>query len=205
MYNLSRNNFYDNQKSSIIYTPPGLSQFIFDLVQDKIELSGLVLDPCVGGGSLLAPFAAAGFPAIGIDITDQGWPDTHLRNYLDVKPGDYPQPSLVIANPPFNVEPKTKLMMKGEYGSRPLLPEVWFKKTLSLFGRDVPIVMFAPYGFRLNQTIKSRRWQAFLTGAFPPISSILSLPKDIYQDVLFHSEVLFFNIPGLKPHDFFPG
>jgi type I restriction enzyme M protein len=65
--------------------------------------------------------------------------------------------------------------------------------------------MFAPYGFRLNQTIKSRRWQAFLTGAFPPISSILSLPKDIYQDVLFHSEVLFFNIPGLKPHDFFPG
>jgi len=31
------------------------------------------------------------------------------------------------------------------------------------------------------------------------------LPKDIYQDVLFHSEVLFFNIDGLKPHDFFPG
>jgi len=205
LYNVSRNNFYDNQKRSTIYTPQRLSQFLFDLVKDKIEPTGLVLDPCVGGGSLLAPFAAADFRTIGIDITDQGWPDTHLRNYLDVQPGDYPTPALVIANPPFNVEAKTKMIMKAEYGARPLLPEVWLKKTVSLFGGDVPMVMFAPYVLRLNQTINSRRWQAFLTGAFPPISSILSLPKDIYQDVLFHSEVLFFNIPGLKPHDFFPG
>ena len=205
MYNVSRNNFYDNQKRSTIYTPQRLSQFLFDLVKDQIEPTGLVLDPCVGGGSLLAPFAAAGFRTIGIDITDQGWPDTHLRNYLDVEPGEYPKPALVIANPPFNVEAKTKMIMKAEYGARPLLPEVWLKKTVSLFGGDVPMVMFAPYGLRLNQTINSRRWQAFLTGAFPPICSILSLPKDIYQDVLFHSEVLFFNIPGLKPHDFFPG
>jgi hypothetical protein len=205
LYNVSRNNFYDNQKRSTIYTPQRLSQFLFDMVKDKIDQSGLVLDPCVGGGSLLAPFAAAGFRTTGIDITDQGWPDTHLRSYLDVQPGDYPTPALVIANPPFNVESKTKMIMKAEYGARPLLPEVWLKKTVSLFGGDVPIVMFAPYGLRLNQSIKSRRWQAFLTGSFPPISSILALPKDIYQDVLFHSEVLFFNIDGLKPHDFFPG
>ena len=80
----------------------------------------------------MAPFAAAGFRTIGIDITDQGWPDTHLRNYLDVQSGDYPKPALVIANPPFNVEAKTKMIMKAEYGARPLLPEVWLKKTVSL-------------------------------------------------------------------------
>jgi type I restriction-modification system DNA methylase subunit len=93
LYNVSRNNFYDNQKRSTIYTPQRLSQFLFDLVKDKIEPTGLVLDPCVGGGSLLAPFAAANFRTIGIDITDQGWPDTHLRNYLDVQPGDYLTPA----------------------------------------------------------------------------------------------------------------
>ena len=59
----------------------------------------------------------------------------------------------MIANPPFNVEAKTKMIMKAEYGARPLLPEVWLKKTVSLFGVDVPMVMFAPYGLRLNQNI----------------------------------------------------
>ena len=43
--------------------------------------------------------------------------------------------------------------------------------------------------YSLNQTIKSRRWRAFCDGSYPTISSIVSLPKDIYDGDLFHSEV----------------
>jgi hypothetical protein len=36
----------------------------------------------------------------------------------------------------------------------------------------------------------------------PAISSIISLPRDIFGSVDFHCEVLLFNMPRLKPHYF---
>jgi type I restriction enzyme M protein len=51
----------------------------------------------------------------------------------------------------------------------------------------------------------SKRWRAFCDGHYPQISSIVALPKDIYDNVLFHSEILIFNIDGLKPHYFYDG
>lgn len=72
MYNVSRNNFYSNSKNSTVFTPEGVSKFIFDIVSDKIDPSGTIIDPCVGQGSLLLPFDEAGFNTIGIDIIDQG-------------------------------------------------------------------------------------------------------------------------------------
>ena len=113
------------------------------------------------------------------------------------------RPGLVIANPPFNIDEKTKEYAAQICGRRPLLPEVWLKQAIRLWGSKVPIILFAPYGLRLNQTINSRRWQLFLEGVYPEISSIISLPKDIYKNVLFHSEILIFNINGLKAHYFY--
>ena len=78
-------------------------------------------------------------------------------------------------------------------------------KTIELWGRNIPIVLFAPYGLRLNQTVNSRRWQMFVDGSYPEISTIVALPKDIYDDVLSHSEVLIFNIDGLNGHYFYHG
>ncbi len=78
-------------------------------------------------------------------------------------------------------------------------------KTIELWGRNIPIVLFAPYGLRLNQTVNSRRWQMFVDGSYPEISTIVVLPKDIYDDVLSHSEVLIFNIDGLNGHYFYHG
>ena len=110
--------------------------------------------------------------------------------------------SLVIMNPPFNIDEKTKKYIKENYGGRPLLPEIWFSKALDLFGHNVPIVMFTPYGFRLNQSDTSKRWQKFITKEYPEITSIVSLPKDVFENILFHSEVLIFNLPQLKGHYF---
>jgi hypothetical protein len=75
------------------------------------------------------------------------------------------------------------------YGDRPLLPEVWLQKIIALYGKDIPIVLFAPYGMRLNQSLNSKRWQKFTNGEYPKISSIITLPKDIYSDVLFHRDI----------------
>ncbi len=205
MYRVDRNNFYRDQKKATVYTPARVSRFLFDILQDKIPVGGTVLDPCVGQGALLAPFAEAGFPTVGIDIEDQGYPGTILRDFISIEADELPTPCLVIANPPFNIDEKTQALVANTFGRRPLLPEVWLQKSVELWGPDVPLVLFAPYGLRLNQTTKSRRWRRFREGYYPKIRSIVSLPKNVYEGVLFHSEVLIFNLDGLEGHYFCDG
>ena len=203
MYRVDRNDFYKGAKDATVYTPEGVSDFIFNILHGKISKAGTVVDPCVGAGSLLYPFKRSGFNTLGIDVEDQGYPDTITRSFIDVKPGEIAEPALVIANPPFNIDSKTKEMVAGKYGRRPLLPEVWLCKIIELWGKSLPIVLFAPYGMRLNQSCKSSRWSRFVAGEYPEIKSIIALPKDIYQGVLFHSEILIFNVSGLKAHYFY--
>ena len=203
MYRVDRNNFYKHQKKATIFTPDYVSEFLYSLIYKHINKNGLVLDPCVGQGSLLKPFKRNGFNVLGIDIENQGFPKTMVKNYLEVKKGEIKKKvSLVIMNPPFNIDGKTKKYIQENYGGRPLLPEVWFSKAIELFGHNVPIVMFTPYGFRLNQSDTSKRWQKFITKEYPEITSIVSLPKDVFDGILFHSEVLIFNLPRLKGHYF---
>ena len=204
MYRVDRNNFYSDQKNATIYTPPGVSRFLFDVIHDKIK-PGLVLDPCVGAGSLLRPFIEGGFSCQGIDIEHQGFPNTIIRDFLLFEAGELLTPSLVIVNPPFNIDHKTQEIVARTFGRRPLLPEVWLQKIVALWGKDIPIVLFAPYGLRLNQTTRSKRWRNFINGTYPEIRSIVSLPKNIYAEVLFHSEVLIFNVEGLRGHYFYDG
>jgi len=204
MYRVDRNNFYKNQKKATIYTPDYVSEFLYDLLNVHIGKSdGVVIDPCVGTGSLLKPWKKDGYKVMGIDIEHQGFPNTRVKNYLAVQRGEIKEKiSLVIMNPPFNIDAKTKQYIQENYGGRPLLPEVWFQKAIGLFGKDVPIVMFTPYGFRLNQTENSTRWKRFIDDEYPPITSIISLPKNVYDNVLFHSEVLVFNLPLKHGHYF---
>ena len=205
MYRVDRNDFYRTVKRSTVYTPPLVSEFIYNVVHKHIPCEGCVLDPCVWAGSLLEPFRKGGFKTQGIDIEYQGCPETLVRNFLTVSPGEIETPALVVANPPFNVDRKTVDLCPEIYGRRPLLPEVWLQKCLSLWDKSIPIVLFAPYGLRLNQTLESLRWRRFVTHEYPEIKSLIALPKDVYDGVLFHSEILIFNINGLKSHYFFHG
>ena len=203
MYRVDRNNFYQKEKPSTVYTPQKVSEFIFGIVGEKIDRSKPVFDPCVGAGSLLKPFKEHGFKVIGVDIKEQGFPGTKKQNYLEIKKKEYPEPSLVIMNPPFNIDVETREYIKKNYGGRPLLPELWFQKAIELFGKDIPIILFSPYGLRLNQQLHSKRWEKFTSGEYPEISGIISLPKDVFENVLFHSEILIFNIKGIKGHYFY--
>lgn len=204
MYRVDRNNFYKHEKKATIFTPDYVSEFLYELMSPHIKRSdGTIIDPCVGEGSLLKPWKRNGYAVMGIDIENQGFPYTKVRNYLEVQKEEIDKKiSLVIMNPPFNIDHKTKEYIKEHYGGRPLLPEVWFAKAIKLFGSKIPIAMFTPYGFRLNQTENSKRWLKFANDEYPPITSIISLPKDVFKNILFHSEVLFFNMPELKGHYF---
>jgi len=203
MYRVDRNNFYQRQKRTTVYTPEALSNFIYAIVASNIDAAKPVLDPCVGKGSLLKPFKKNEFRVIGIDIEKQGFPGTRVRNYLAIERGELEDPALVIMNPPFNVDDKTKAYISANYHGRPLLPEIWLQKAVELFGREVPILLFTPYGLRLNQTQTSSRWLRFVHGEYPEITSIISLPKDVFSGILFHSEILLFNLNRLKPHYFY--
>jgi len=55
MYNLRKNNYHQNPKSSTIYTPKEVSEFIFQLLKDKFTQGSLIFDPCCGKGNLLEP------------------------------------------------------------------------------------------------------------------------------------------------------
>ena len=204
MYRVDRNNFYTTQKKATIYTPTEVSDFLFNVLESSIgKEDGVIFDPCVGEGSLLLPWEKNGYDVIGVDIEDQGFPETRVLNYLELTSDEVEEDvSLVIMNPPFNIDGKTKQYIKENYGGRPLLPEVWLQKAIEIFGKDIPIVMFTPYGFRLNQTEVSKRWMKFTSGEYPEITSIVSLPKDVFDGILFHSEVLCFNLPNLKGHYF---
>ena len=204
MYRVDRNDFYKNEKKATVFTPDHVSEFLYDLLHSFIKKGdGIIVDPCVGQGSLLKPWEKNGYTVIGIDIEHQGFPNTKVKNYLEVKKGEIKDDiSLVIMNPPFNIDSKTKKYIQENYGGRPLLPEVWFAKAIELFGSEVPIVMFTPYGFRLNQTENSKRWMKFVNDEYPPITGIISLPKDVFEGILFHSEILIFNLKMEQGHYF---
>lgn len=207
MYRVDRNNFYDKEKEATVFTPDHVSEFLYDILHSHISKdAGTVIDPCVGRGSLLKPWQRNGYRVQGIDIEDQGFPNTIVKNYLAVKKGEIKDKvSLVVMNPPFNIDRKTKEYIKQHYSGRPLLPEVWFQKAIELFGFHTPIVMFTPYGFRLNQTDTSKRWLKFAEHEYPPITAIVSLPKDVFDGILFHSEILIFNLKMEQGHYFVRG
>ena len=198
MYNLQHNNYHQKPKSSTIYTPPEVSQFIYELLKGELEL-GRIFDPCSGQGSLLSPWKKAGYEIWGNDNDNQlkkGITNSNL-DFLTSEKRDWVgllanrKPALILCNPPFN-----------GYGQQ-LASEVWLDKIIELFGKDIPIVLFAPMGFRLNSKKQGKRWSKFTQGNYPPITSIISLPRNIFPAVEFHSEILIFNLPNLQPHYFY--
>jgi hypothetical protein len=210
---VKRNNFLENPKRSDIYTPPWLSRQIFNIVRGGMPdfRRELVFDPAIGGGSLTQPFRDAGARVVGGDVNPQSsehadlffygpfesltrdaWGDGMLAHYqsMGVRSADWlARPTLVVCNPPFNAA-----------SGRKLYPEVFLRHIDEVFDSLTPTVMIAPMGMRLNQRTKSARWRYMRDNW--EITSILALPIDAFPGVLFHCEVLFFNVPGIKPHYF---
>ena len=207
MYNVKRNNFLIREdRPTVVYTPAKVSEFLFDILNKEVCKESTIFDPCVGGGSLIAPWKNVGYSCRFFDITEQGFTGTEIFDYLLLTREDMDfTPDLVLINPPFNTTEELRRTTRGMgFGGRPLIPEVFLQKTLEIFGRNIKIALFTPYGFRLNVDQNSKRLCKSLDGIYPEISSIVSLPKDIYEkeNVKFHSEILLFNTKKTKPHYF---
>jgi hypothetical protein len=188
-----KNSYWKNPKNSTVYTPPEVSDFLYRIISSVLS-PRIILDPAIGRGALTAPWRVkSNADIIGIDIdpASKDYADQFLcTKFEDVSVWNLPRPELILCNSPFNGARR-----------RTLYPEVFLRKIVDLFGTDIPIVLFAPMGFRLNQLITSKRWQ-WLRDTQMDISSIISLPINIFPGVKFHTEILLFNIPGLKPHYF---
>ena len=56
-------------KESTVYTPDYLSEYIFNLINEKYDYKKkIILDPCIGKGSLTKPFFENGSYVVGNDI-----------------------------------------------------------------------------------------------------------------------------------------
>lgn len=211
---------YRNPKErlSTIQTPLVVSEWLCSLVRPKVRPT-YVVDPCCGEGNLLKPWtdlnrrprAQMTHATVGIDVKPEYAGATSKMDYFicdhfehftlnqmaeatgidddDMMSQHRP---LIMCNPPFNGNWK-----KSSY------PEVFLRKIVELWGRDVPIVFMAPMGFRLNQKKLSDR-TTWMRDHGPIITSLIACPVDMYEETQFHTEIILFNIPGLEPHYWLP-
>ena len=185
-----RNDFRKNPKNSTVYTPPAVSNFLYDILSPVIKPK-VILDPAIGKGSLTNPWRQRGIKILGVDIDKIGrrYCDGFLHSrFEDVLSWESDTPNLILLNPPFNGA-----------GGNMMYPEVFLRKIVELFASEIPVVLFTAMGFRLNQRTISSRWQ-WLVEKELEIKSIITVFLDSYGTVKTHSEILIFNIDGLKPH-----
>jgi len=169
---------FASTKPNDIETPAGVAQFLHDLISPKYAVK-TILDPCAGSGVLTRTWK--GRKILSCEIKN-GKDFFRCPERIDC--------DLVLCNPPFN---------SGDGSSRLLLPQEFLRRILEVVPPRTPIVLFAPMGLRLNCSQDSKRY-AWLRDECPPITSIISLPLDIFPNVLFHSEILLFNMGKLKAH-----
>lgn len=174
VYNKGENK---GQKRSDTPTDKRICQFLHQIISENYNPQK-ILDPCCGDRRLTELF------------------DCDVINY-EIKEGtDFLKETkkidcdFCIMNPPFNIGSGRKLSV-----------EVFMDKVLELVDNNIPIIMICPMGFRLNQKINSKRWRK-IRDNYPPIETIISLPLDIFEDTLYHSEIICFNTNKLKSHYF---
>lgn len=217
----ARNQYRDNEKRHDIFTPPALAEFLAEIlspiVSERIEQGcNVIVDPAVGSGRLLYPFKrrfGTKVITVGYDIVDQ---ETHGVDYFNnwnflngkilhetYAQGYQDRTALVIANFPFNNTQESRSFLKSLGKGNALLPEVFLDRIWELYGTDVPVAAIVPMGLRLNQRVHSARWRK-MRDTYPKITSIVSLPLNIFEGVEFHCEIVVFNAPGLDAHYFLP-
>ncbi len=163
-------------------TPPGLARFLCETISPEYDVQ-TILDPCAGQRAMTKPWR--GRRVISFEI-EAG------RDFFECP--DRIECDLVLCNPPFSQD--------GE-GSTGYQPERFLRRIVEVVPRHTPIVLITPMGMRLHQEKRSKRWR-WLRDEAPPITSIISLPRDAFPAVDYHVEILLFNMSKLKPHYFLP-
>ena len=187
-------------KNSTVYTPEILSNYLYKLISHHYDFK-YILDPCIGQGALAKPFKKDGVIIVGNDIDKKGLYDhvdycTFKQNYniKDFKMPSLIKPDFIIMNPPFNGNGKGRKNL--------LYPHLFLKTMFEKYGEDIPLVMITGDNFLNNNGVSSDRLKYIADGKFA-ITSVMTLPVDIFPNVKFNTQVLFFNMPKLDPHYIF--
>jgi hypothetical protein len=222
-----RNRYFDDRKDHTIFTPTPIASWLREILEPELEDVKIVFDPACGSGNLLEPFKDK--ITLGCDIADFGAQIGHFweQDYLDLT-GEFPKVDLITANPPYNHTAASA----AKHGRSKLLPELFAAKSFELFGKGVKMFLFAPMGYRLNTrcyrpTSGSR--YADMRDSFGEITSIVTLPLDVFANPSYdpyagearrnpgkgimksnikrketQQEIIFYNMPKLKPHYMLP-
>ena len=178
MYNVKTKK---TNKRNDIPTPHFLCKYLYDIISSHYK-PDVILDPCAGDGRLTQFFDCK---TIQYEIKDG-------NDFFDLSIGEI-ECDMVLMNPPFN-----------SGNGKTLICELFLDRVYNLIkDKNVPIIMIAPMGFRLNQVKKSKRWQK-LRDDYPPITTIITLPIDVFDDIQFHTEIICFNTSKIDPHYFLP-
>jgi transcriptional regulator with XRE-family HTH domain len=163
---------------SDIATPPRACRWLRDVIAECYTIRS-ILDPCAGDGRLTKPWHNV--RVVQTEIA-------HGSDFLALTALPW-KPDLVLCNPPFN---------GTRYKQWRLGSEAFLHKIFELCGEDQKIVLFSPMGLRLNVERRAARAKHLPTWN---ITSLVALSRDFFgKDVTVHAEILFFNMPRLKPH-----
>lgn len=99
---------------------------------------------------------------------------------------DHLEADLVLCNPPFGQEKE------------------FLRRIIEVVPETCPVALFVTHRVRLGSYASSRDWR-WCRDAWPPITSIISLPRGVFKGVNEPIEVLVFRAPHLLPHYFLPG
>jgi len=174
--NIVRNPYDENPKRSTIVTPLWLCEYIFKIVHPilKKNLIKEIIDIGCHKGNLSLPFKNNNYRCIGVDNHKVNYHSKFIKlNFLEAE--DYGISKhikkIIICNPPFNDE-------KREYGKQ-LIPELFLRNILRMFGNKIPLIFFSPMGLLKNQSLSSNRWK-WIRDCGAKITSELELPIDTY-------------------------
>lgn len=175
-------------RTGFVETPTHVCQFIKNTIEHLQP--NYVLDPACGTGNLLIPWI--GRKLVGMEANPTGPVPACIKLHkIDfLKQTWWDQPDLILCNPPWS----------RQVNDRTSSPDRFIRQIVNLFDNKIPIVYLVPMGFRLNQSCASKRWRWLRKNL--EITSIISMPLDVYPDTKFHNEIILFNIKGVKPHYF---
>ncbi|EDZ61946.1 hypothetical protein SMGD1_0849 [Sulfurimonas gotlandica GD1] len=180
------------QKKSTVFTPKELSYELYKIITSEYDFK-TVFDPCIGiSGGMTKYYLENGVEVIGADIDKNAKNQCNVFFHQDIKNSDIPEnvkPDLIIMNPPFNGNGRGKNL---------LFPHLFLKTMFDRFGEDIPVVMITGDNFLNNNRLKSARLKYVSDGNFD-ITSLMTLPLDVFNGIKFNAQVLFFNMPKLKP------
>ena len=107
-------------KDDFYATPKiAVDKLFLELEKLKIKLPEVIIEPSVGTGSIAFPFCEKGYFVMGFDITDRGFPNTNIIDWLTVSRPDVDNLA-IVANFPYNkiqehTEHSLSLLKDGEY------------------------------------------------------------------------------------------